>query len=819
MSTNDTGPHIDNTSRLGEWAPLFVRVSLGLVVVVALAILFVVPGEQSLWMSPLLLLAAAGGWLGWHAYAAQAQSSTANLPASKVAGDAAESADATRIRQLQAELEKLRNMQSELVQAKQAAEAAMMSKSEFLATMSHEIRTPMNGIIPLLDILLSSPLAADQRDYLQTAYRSACELLRIVDDILDYSKIEASKLVLESVVINLREISDSVKRLFEKNAEAKHLRLSVNIDPAVRLAVRGDAVRLRQILTNLVSNAIKFTPRGAIAVQVSKRGETRTHSEVLFVIKDTGIGIAPEAAAKLFQPFSQADATTTRIHGGTGLGLVICKRLVELMGGKIGVRSELGKGSVFWFSVPFLKAPGDLENARRNLRGARALVLSGDGPTNKRLAGYLTAWGMTHVHTASVPDATSKLRTSAGMGADWAYEVLIVDFNALGGNASALLAALGKDPALEKLPVLFLLSDRTASPEVAAEKRALTVPRRYSERELEQALRRLLDVLEPGMEHTATFAAAPTTEAPHVQILSPEAESQPLAGHVLLVEDNAVNRQVAQRLLTLAGVTYSVVENGRDAVDALDQHPFDAVLMDCQMPVMDGYTATRVRRQKEADSALARIPIIAMTANAMAGDREKCLSAGMDDYMSKPLNRSRLEQTLRKWLRTPAGAPVAARAVPVAAPALAAHAAPQPPAVGKAVAPPAPVSLIAPLPPPAVPAAALDAGVIGDLIDVMGDEFTDLVRVYLEDTPKGVALLEQAAMHKHIEGIIAPSHSLKSTSANLGAMRLADIAKRLEHGARTGELGNEPMILVNELKREFQNVAIALTDLITKVRA
>jgi len=191
----------------------------------------------------------------------------------------------------------------------------------------------------------------------------------------------------------------------------------------------------------------------------------------------------------------------------------------------------------------------------------------------------------------------------------------------------------------------------------------------------------------------------------------------------------------------------------------------------------------------------------------------------MDDYMSKPLNRSRLEQTLRKWLRTPAGAPVAARAVPVAAPALAPHSPPQPPAVGKAVAPAAPVSLIAPLPPPAVPAAALDAGVIGDLIDVMGDEFTDLVRVYLEDTPKGVALLEQAAMHKHIEGIIAPSHSLKSTSANLGAMRLADIAKRLEHGARTGELGNEPMILVNELKREFQNVAIALTDLITKVRA
>ena len=802
------------SARLAGHAPLIASTCLSLIAAVGLVSLVLLPSEVSIWVAPLLILAAAATWMSFRAAisSSAATSTTDTRPVPAIVHRSG--VDAGRLAELQAELERLRNLQTELVQAKQTAEAAMLSKSEFLATMSHEIRTPLNGIIPLLDILLSSPLAPDQKDYLQTAYKSACELLRIVDDILDYSKIEASKIELESVVINLRELTDSVKRLFEKNAEAKSLRFGVNIDPAVRLTVRGDPVRLRQILTNLVSNAIKFTPRGAVAVQISKRGETRTHSEVLFVVKDTGVGIAPEAAVKMFQPFSQADATTTRIHGGTGLGLVICKRLVELMGGKIGVRSELGKGSVFWFSVPFLKAPGDLENARRTLRGARALVLGSDAPTVKRLAGYLTSWGIVHTSASAVPDALSKLRSSSSMGGSFAYDVLVVDINAVAGNPATLLRNIASESALEGLRVLFVLADRTAPAEVAAEKRALNVPRRYTERELEDALRRLLDVIEPGMEHAATFAMTPTTEAPQVQILAPEEQTQPLAGHVLLVEDNAVNRQVAQRLLSLAGITFSIAENGREAVDALEQRAFDAVLMDCQMPVMDGYTATRMRRQKEGEAGLSRVPIIAMTANAMAGDREKCLAAGMDDYMSKPLNRARLEQTLRKWLQaraSTAAAPRPVSALPAAA--AAKTAATLPTAKASVVAMPADT----PLPAPA--AGALDASVIGDLIDVMGDEFTDLVRVYLEDTPKAVALLEQAAANQRIDGIIAPSHSLKSTSANLGALRLSELAKRLEHGARSGDLGNDPMILVNELKREYQQVAVALNELIAKVRA
>ncbi len=803
MSAQVPAPDHGAVPRWHALAPWAVRGSLTIVAALGLGAPFVLDAPQAIWMSPLLIAAALGGWLGWRVHASDHRAEAPGAAIVPVAG----AVEDVRLGELQGELEKLRSMQAELVQAKQTAEAAMMSKSEFLATMSHEIRTPLNGIIPLLDILMSSQLGPDQKDYLQTAYKSACELLRIVDDILDYSKIEASKLVLESVALNLRETLDSVKRLLDKNAEAKHLRFSVNIDPGVRLLVRGDPVRLRQVLTNLVSNAIKFTPRGAVVVQVGKRSETRTHSEIMFVVKDSGIGIAPEAAAKLFQPFSQADASTTRMHGGTGLGLVICKRLVELMNGKIGVRSELGKGSVFWFSVPFLKAPGDVENVRRSLRGARALVLGGDGPLLKRLNSYFSTWGIEYVSSPVAPDVLTKLRSAAAMGDSWAYDVLLVDINAVGGNPSVLLRNVVRDAALERLRVVFVLADREVPADVAAEKRALTIPRRFAERELQDALRRLLEVYDPAADNLAVFAAPAPAEALQVQILQPEGSAQPLSGHVLLVEDNDVNRQVAQRLLTLSGVSFSVAENGKEAVDALAERGFDAVLMDCQMPVMDGYTATRVLRQRETETGGARVPVIAMTANAMAGDREKCLAAGMDDYLSKPLNRALLEQTLRKWLR--AGAPIrpdaavrAANSTPAAPPAAAAT-------VVLAAAPAAPA--------PASSAGALDTSVIGDLVDVMGDEFPDLVRVYLEDTPKNVALLEQAARQRSMEGIIAPSHSLKSTSANLGALRLSELAKRLEHGARTGEL-TEPLVLVGELKREYQQVASALTELLAKDR-
>jgi signal transduction histidine kinase/CheY-like chemotaxis protein/HPt (histidine-containing phosphotransfer) domain-containing protein len=799
-----SAPRIDNSSRrLHAFAPWIVRVSLAIVVVVGLGAPFALPPPQALLIAPLLILAALGGWIGWRAYAIdQTQAATIVVPAAAAPSPAPGTAAAPAAVGLQAELVKLRNVQRELIQAKQEAEAAMMAKSEFLATMSHEIRTPLNGIIPLLDILLSTKLAPDQLDYLQTAYKSARELLRIVDDILDYSKIEANKLELESVGINLREALDSVRRLMEKSAEAKGLKFGVTIEPSVRLAVRGDPTRLRQVLTNLVSNAIKFTERGTVAIHVSKRGETRTHYELLFAVKDTGVGIAPEAATKLFQPFSQADASTTRIHGGTGLGLVICKRIVDLMGGKIGVRSELGKGSMFWFSVPLLKALGDVATSRRDLNGARALMLSSDPASMRRLGGYFNSWGVAFLQTSAANEALGKLRSSSSMGESWAYDLLIIDTSTLpSSSAVGLIRNVSRDPNLDRVNFLLLLGDEPAPAELSAEPRAVALPRQYGEGELRGALLKLLGVVEHAAAGVSLLAPR-NDDAPRVQIDKPAAAALPLGGHVLLVEDNPVNRQVAQRLLSLIGLSFVIAENGKEALDQLDQHAFDAVLMDCQMPVMDGYTATRIRRQKEVGSK--HVPIIAMTANAMAGDREKCLKAGMDDYMSKPLNRSLLEQTLRKWLPPGAKSFIVAAATPARATA--------------AVAPIAAASRQPPRPmiTEAVNGSVLDVEVVRDLLDVMGEEFTDLVRVYLEDTPKSLAALEQAASRGNTEGLIAPSHSLKSTSANLGAMGLSDLAKRLEHGARSGTLGgSEALVVVTEIKRIYQRVTVELNSLLS----
>ena len=785
-------------------APSVVRGSLAIVIAVALGSPFVLAPQEALWISPALIVAALGGWLGWRAYDS-IPPPAAPLPSVPRFAEPTASSIAplnTGLSEMQAEMDKLRSVQRELMQAKQDAEAAMMAKSEFLATMSHEIRTPLNGIIPLLDIVLSTKLGPDQKDYLQTAYKSARELLRIVDDILDYSKIEAKKLELEVVGLNLREVVDAVHRLLEKSAEAKSLSFNVTIEPSVRLAVRGDPVRLRQVLTNLVSNAIKFTERGSVALHVSKRAETRTHFEILFAVKDTGVGIAPDAATKLFQPFSQADASTTRIHGGTGLGLVICKRIVDLMGGKIGVRSELGKGSLFWFNVPLQKALGDVTSHRRDMHGARALVITSDANSMRRLSSYFAAWGVTFLQTAAPADALSKVRSAASMGDSWAYDFLIVDGGALpASSATGLLRNVLRDPALNRVQFLYLQGDEAVPSELSGEPRVAAIPRQFAEGELRAAMLRLLGVGEP----VAASLVAPVPGdigTPAVHIEPPKADMLPIGGHVLLVEDNAVNRQVAQRLLSLIGISYEIAENGKEALDAIAARAFDGVLMDCQMPVMDGYTATRIQRQNEGNAGK-HIPIIAMTANAMAGDREKCLKAGMDDYLSKPLNRALLEQTLRKWL------PAGAKSRPVAPPSSTPMQPPPAPIAPQAIGP----SIIT----GQVPSLVLDTDVIRDLVEVMGGEFTDLVRVYLEDTPKAITTLEQAASNGNVEGLIAPSHSLKSTSANLGATSLSELAKRVEHGARAGTLNaNEAPILVAEIKRGFQRVTHELNALLTR---
>ena len=728
--------------------------------------------------------------------------------------------------QLRADLEQSRRLERELSEAKQIAEAATMAKGEFLATMSHEIRTPLNGIIPLLDIMLSTRLGDDQREYLNTALQSAHQLLRIVDDILDYSKLEANKLELESVGLNLRDVLDSVMRLMDTPAEAKKLKLALQMDPTVRLAVRGDPVRLRQVLTNLVSNAVKFTERGGVRVSVTRKSETRTHHELRFEVEDTGVGITPEAAARLFKPFSQADASTTRTFGGTGLGLVICKRIVDLMGGQIGVDSTPGKGSTFWFQIPMLKAVGDMGEQRRELTGSRILLLTADHGMLRRMNLAAPNWGVTLVQASGTQEALSKLRAASGRGGAWAFHILLADLQTARTTAVGLHRSILKEPALQDLQIVYLKGDDPAPVELAEGGRSVPLARNLPEAELRRSLSRLVageligaaapaapsmrveadNARSPGVMPRADFGAPPVDElaSPAFGVAamptSPTNPTGPLQGKVLLVEDNPVNRQVAQRLLSLSGLQVETAEHGREALDKLRSTAYAAVFMDCQMPVMDGYTATHEWRRIEQAQGRTRVPIIAMTANAMVGDREKCLDAGMDDYLSKPIHRQTLLDILARWLRAQAR-PVA-NSGPVVAPT---------PVTPSAAPRSAPTASPAPRVQPSTP--ALKSEVIEDLRDIMGPEFLSLVRVFLEDAPRAILRLQDAAAENDLPALVAAAHSLKSTSANLGAMDLSELARQLEHGGRRNEL-TDAAGLTQRLVDEFARVDQALRELL-----
>jgi signal transduction histidine kinase/CheY-like chemotaxis protein len=712
------------------------------------------------------------------------------------------------------ELEKHRRLEHELLEAKQAAEAAMLAKGEFLATMSHEIRTPLNGIIPLLDILLSTRLQPDQLEYASTAFQSAKELLRIVDDILDYSKIEANKLQLESTSLDLRELAESVAKLMERNAESKGLRLLLKIDEKVRATVRGDPVRLRQVLTNLVSNAIKFTDKGHVSISLTRRADTASHHEVLFGVRDTGIGIPPEAADRLFRPFSQADASTTRMRGGTGLGLVICKRLVDLMGGQIGVKSEPGKGSLFWFSLPLLKAVGDLPQMRRDLHGARILVITSQQTYADRLSAFFGNWGLHSQTTAAAADALAKLRRGAQLRERGAFDLVAIDLSSMRTTAVGLVRNVTREPGLDNIRFVFLAGADPVPTELRDHPRGTLVARMAAEHEMRKAMNELFVGGQPQEElgqagFDAAVGAVGAVEAPRDAAPVPGK----LRGHVLLVEDNPVNRKVAEKLVSLLGLTHDHAENGEEALQKLAKARFNLVLMDCQMPIMDGYSATRLFREEEERKADgSHLPIVAMTANAMTGDRERCIASGMDDYLSKPLNRDQLGATLKRWL-SKGGEPVEVEPTIEKAPERhpqAAVAEEQPAA--------APMQAAAPAPSQQPAGDPLDQDVVRDLVEVMGNEFADLVRVYLEDTPKTLLRLHEAAMSGNVPELVGPAHSLKSTSANLGALGLSEIAKQIEHGARAKTL-DDPIRMVLMLGQELKRVTHALESLLTDVRA
>ena len=665
---------------------------------------------------------------------------------------------------LQQEISRHTRLEEELTRAKQAAESAVMAKGEFLATMSHEIRTPLNGIVPMLDLLLHSRMAPDQQELVKTASASAQQLLRIVDDILDYSKLEADRLDLETTTFNLREVAESVITLMERPAEAKGLRLQLHIDQGVRLPVRGDPVRLRQVLSNLISNAVKFTERGGVSLAIRRLGESAAQHQLRFEVKDTGIGIDARAQDRLFQAFSQADASTTRLYGGTGLGLAICRRIVTLMGGRIGVDSEPGRGSTFWFEVPLLKVQGDMPSQPTELHGGRVLLITTDQRLRMRLTLLLPNWGLRVSTVENTHDALERLRQAHAQGDPWSYSVVLADLSSLRNTALALARNLERKNQYGEARLVYLRGE-DATPHDLPQGAQVT-PRNAPDADLRSVL---------AASGVSWASHAPESVAPPRR----EAPDPTRKARILLVEDNPVNLMVAQRLLQVLGAECDTAGNGEVALQKIEAAQYDLVLMDCQMPVLDGYGATRRWREiEQARRATHRLPIVAMTANAMAGDRQKCLDAGMDDYLPKPVTKGELERCIERWRG-------ASLAVPETLPPLEETAVRSPP--------------------------VLDDSVLDELREVLGDEVDKIVQVYLEDAPRLIAQLERAAVGNDPIALRVAAHTLKSSSANVGARTLSDAARDLEHGARDGTLG-QPEALVARIVTEFAQVRRALQD-------
>ncbi len=539
----------------------------------------------------------------------------------------------------------------ELARAQHAAEASTRAKSEFLANMSHEIRTPMNAILGMSHLALQTGLDARQRNYIDKVHRAAESLLGIINDILDFSKIEAGRLDIEDIPFKLGDVLDQLATLVGMRAEEQGLELLFVLPPGLPTELIGDPSRLGQVLLNLSNNAIKFTERGEVTVSVAEMAREGQRVTLRFEVRDTGIGIAPDARARLFEPFTQADASTSRRYGGSGLGLAICRHLVERMGGEIGVESEPGRGSCFHFSVPFgLQAEGAPAPQDAGLRGLRVLVVDDHPAARELLRALATAFGL-QAETAT--DGAAALQAVAQADAqDRPFRLLLLDWHMPGLDGIGCLEQLAH------------AADRHAPPTVLM---VTAFGRDQAERQLAARGLRVAGLLaKPVTPSGLLDACAQALGHPRIGPSRSEqrqeqlqAQQAGLAGaRILLVEDNAINQELALDLLNGAGIAVSIAGDGQEALAILARERFDAVLMDCQMPVMDGYEATRALRQRPE---LKDLPVIAMTANAMAGDRQKVLDAGMNDHVAKPIRVEELFATLARWVHpaVPAPAPQA----------------------------------------------------------------------------------------------------------------------------------------------------------------